>query len=176
MPWTKAFFNPEFFSYQCAFPQSHSSLVDRLVRSLVPPSPFLFIRWATTTTIVLFSCELNADPDEPYSFEGLPDPLQIATGTGTTLLVLYRCSSIRVRCICVLLLHYLWYSTWINTWFGSIVGGQMNADPHSKDQWFLQCCRSVTFWYGSGSADPYHWHMDPDSKVFCLLPYFHQFS
>ncbi len=35
------FFNLEFFSYQCAFPRSHSGLVDRLVRSLVPPSPFL---------------------------------------------------------------------------------------------------------------------------------------
>jgi hypothetical protein len=26
-----------------------------------------------------------------------------------------------------------------------------------------QCCGSVTFWYGFGSADPYHWLTDPDS-------------
>jgi len=32
-----------------------------------------------------------------------------------------------------------------------------------------QCCGSVTFWYGSGSADPYHWLTDPDSKFFCLI-------
>jgi hypothetical protein len=25
-----------------------------------------------------------------------------------------------------------------------------------------QCCGSVTFWYGSGSADPYLWLTDPD--------------
>ncbi len=52
----------------------------------------------------------------------------------------------------------------------------------------LQCCGSMTFWYGSGSgfADPYHWLTDPDPvfssvtdkmptknkffpKVYCLL-------
>jgi hypothetical protein len=26
-----------------------------------------------------------------------------------------------------------------------------------------QCCGSVTFWYGSGSADQYLWLTDPDS-------------
>ncbi len=26
----------------------------------------------------------------------------------------------------------------------------------------LQCSGSLTFWYGSGSAGPYHWLMDPD--------------
>ncbi len=25
-----------------------------------------------------------------------------------------------------------------------------------------QCCECVTFWYGSGSADPYQWLTDPD--------------
>ncbi len=25
-----------------------------------------------------------------------------------------------------------------------------------------QCCESVTFWYTSGSADPYHWVIDAD--------------
>ncbi len=29
--------------------------------------------------------------------------------------------------------------------------------------WFNQCCGSMKFWYGSGSADPYLWIMDPDS-------------
>ncbi len=27
----------------------------------------------------------------------------------------------------------------------------------------MQCCGSVTFWCGSGSADPYHLLTDPDS-------------
>jgi hypothetical protein len=35
-----------------------------------------------------------------------------------------------------------------------------------------QCCRSVTFWYGSGAADPYHLLMDSDPDpalfVFCF--------
>ncbi len=53
-----------------------------------------------------------------------------------------------------------------------------------------QCCGSMTFWYGSGSADPYLWLMDPDpdpailvdlqninkklilTKVFCLLLFY----
>ncbi len=26
----------------------------------------------------------------------------------------------------------------------------------------MQCCGSMKFWYGSGSADPYLWLMDPD--------------
>ncbi len=57
------------------------------------------------------------------------------------------------------------------------------------------CCGSVTFWYGTRSADPYLWLTDPDpaiffsdlqdgnknerSKVFCLLLFkgtFHHFS
>ncbi len=29
---------------------------------------------------------------------------------------------------------------------------------------FVQCCGSVTFWYGSGSADPCLWPMDPDPE------------
>ncbi len=28
---------------------------------------------------------------------------------------------------------------------------------------FHQCCGSIKFWYGSGSADPYLWLMDPAS-------------
>ncbi len=28
---------------------------------------------------------------------------------------------------------------------------------------FKHCCVSLTFWYGSGSADLYRWLMDPDS-------------
>jgi hypothetical protein len=28
---------------------------------------------------------------------------------------------------------------------------------------FPQCCGSVTYWYRSGSADPYLWQTDPDS-------------
>ncbi len=33
---------------------------------------------------------------------------------------------------------------------------------------FLQCCGSVTFWYGSGSANPYLWlaDSDPDPAIF----------
>ncbi len=27
----------------------------------------------------------------------------------------------------------------------------------------IQCCGSMKFWYGSGSADPYPWQMDPDA-------------
>jgi hypothetical protein len=27
-----------------------------------------------------------------------------------------------------------------------------------------QCCGSITFWYGSGSAEPYQWLTDPDSN------------
>jgi hypothetical protein len=28
-----------------------------------------------------------------------------------------------------------------------------------------QCSRSVTFWYGSGSSDPYLWLTDPDHSL-----------
>jgi hypothetical protein len=31
-----------------------------------------------------------------------------------------------------------------------------------------QCCGSVTFWYGSGSADPCLWLMDPDPAIFVI--------
>jgi hypothetical protein len=44
---------------------------------------------------------------------------------------------------------------------------------------YSQCCGSMKFWYGSGSADPYLWLMDPDpdpvissvnfKTFFCLL-------
>ncbi len=30
----------------------------------------------------------------------------------------------------------------------------------------MQCSRSVTFWYGSGSSDPYLWLTDPDPAFF----------
>ncbi len=30
---------------------------------------------------------------------------------------------------------------------------------------YIQCSESVTFWYGSGSADPYFWLTDPDPSV-----------
>jgi hypothetical protein len=30
----------------------------------------------------------------------------------------------------------------------------------------LQCSGSVTFWYGSGSSDPYFWPTDPDPALF----------
>jgi hypothetical protein len=35
---------------------------------------------------------------------------------------------------------------------------------------FYQCCGSVTFWYGSGSADPCLWLMDPspDPAIFVI--------
>ncbi len=31
-----------------------------------------------------------------------------------------------------------------------------------EDSW-VQCWGSVTFWYGSGSSDPYLWQTDPDA-------------
>ena len=34
---------------------------------------------------------------------------------------------------------------------------------------FKQCCGSMTFWGGSGSADPCLWLMDPDSTNFSLI-------
>ena len=30
----------------------------------------------------------------------------------------------------------------------------------------MHCCGSVAFWYGSGSDDPYHWFMYPDTAIF----------
>ncbi len=33
----------------------------------------------------------------------------------------------------------------------------------------LKCCGSVTFWYGSGSADPYNWVTNPDSDLAPIL-------
>ncbi len=33
---------------------------------------------------------------------------------------------------------------------------------------FSQCCGSMTFWYGSGSADPCLWLMDPDPAIFVI--------
>jgi hypothetical protein len=46
--------------------------------------------------------------------------------------------------------------------------------------YYLWCSGSVTFWYGSGSADQYRWFTDPDhalffsriqQKVFLLISY-----
>ena len=31
-----------------------------------------------------------------------------------------------------------------------------------------QCCGSMTFWCGSGSADPCRWLMDPDPAIFVI--------
>jgi hypothetical protein len=33
----------------------------------------------------------------------------------------------------------------------------------------LQCCRSVTFLYGSGSSDPYLWLTDPDADPYQIF-------
>ncbi len=33
---------------------------------------------------------------------------------------------------------------------------------------FYQCCGSMTFWPGSGSADPCLWRMDPDPVIFVI--------
>jgi hypothetical protein len=32
----------------------------------------------------------------------------------------------------------------------------------------VQCCGSMTFWGGSGSADPCLWLMDPDPAIFVI--------
>jgi hypothetical protein len=32
------------------------------------------------------------------------------------------------------------------------------SDKEHAEELYNQCCGSVTFWYGSGSADPYHKH------------------
>jgi hypothetical protein len=44
----------------------------------------------------------------------------------------------------------------------------MHPDPDSKDYCSWQCCGSLTFWYGSGSADPYHLLMNqaPNPALF----------
>ncbi len=33
---------------------------------------------------------------------------------------------------------------------------------------FLQCCRSMTFWCGSGSGGPCLWPVDPDPAIFVI--------
>ncbi len=45
-------------------------------------------------------------------------------------------------------------------------------DPRQQDIYKKQCCRSMTFWCGSGSGDPCLWLMDPGSGSGepCLWP------
>jgi hypothetical protein len=42
------------------------------------------------------------------------------------------------------------------------------AETFLKTDPDLQCCGSVTFWYGSGSADPCPRLMDPDPAIFAI--------
>ncbi len=56
---------------------------------------------------------------------------------------------------------------WPALWpFSSGSASPLYALPSSgeatKEIIHRQCCGSVTFWYGSGSADPYHWLPDLD--------------
>ncbi len=143
VPWKKSFFSFSrvFFLSVCIFAKSFW-----FSRQISPEfgSPFsFFVYQMSNNYYYCFGSVLNADSDQPYSFESLAEPrvmfkLQNFYRYGTVhCLVHYRCSRIRVRCFCVLFLNFLWYSTWINTWFGSVVWDQMNADPYSKDQWIL---------------------------------------
>jgi hypothetical protein len=43
-----------------------------------------------------------------------------------------------------------------------------NFWPPGSRSGYSQCCGSVTFWYGSGFADPCLWPMDPDPDIFVL--------
>ncbi len=59
---------------------------------------------------------------------------------------------------------------WPALWpFSSGSASPLSALPSSgeatKEIIRRQCCGSVTFWYGSGSANPYHWlpDLDPDT-------------
>ncbi len=41
-----------------------------------------------------------------------------------------------------------------------------SANSLDWDIYEIQSCGSMKFWYGSGSADPYLWLMDPDPAIF----------
>jgi hypothetical protein len=43
-------------------------------------------------------------------------------------------------------------------------GRRISCDRYSDR--YLLCSGSVTFWYGSGSADEYRWFTDPDPSLF----------
>ncbi len=70
-------------------------------------------------------------------------------------------------------LHW-WLAEYTVSWHIIIIPLQMDGAVYRVNDFCLwglhgsksnrmQCWGSVTFWYGSGSADPYHWLKDPNS-------------
>ncbi len=62
--------------------------------------------------------------------------------------------------------------TWTHSWAaprlscgGTVLGNTMTqVFKHAhRSKHCMQCCGFVTFWYGSETADPCLWQMDPDS-------------
>ncbi len=79
-----------------------------------------------------------------YKQSSRREPNIDSTRTGTGLLVVY----------------FYFLCLW-GGWFMS----NLSTDLNFAYITYPQCCRSMTFWCGSGSADPCHWLINPDSDT-----------
>ncbi len=132
---------------------------------------------------VTINLGLDPDPDSVNSFIKIPDPVYIFCELGN----IFWVNNTSILCRLTQILFSTWHQNFFLSFFcccwipglgseikvsewkkrsGSGIKILNQQQCQSKSLSTVQCSGSMTFWCGSGSADPCLWLMDPDADPY----------